>query len=485
MDLHFIGEAVATQLTLGVAIGGNCVQRAVGALHRQFRSYRSNDLTVTWQVPSGVLPPDHLARFVCDISDKLDLSEILNDYEGGGGRGQPPFDPLMMTRFYIYCRMKGIRSAEKAYEATYEDMGCRMLTNDQHPKKSTIHNFFKRHLTALANLFDQSVKLCEAADLVDLENVAVDGSKVKANASLHHAMSYDHMCKKVAQYEKEIPEIKAEIQELCKQEASVTRDNKLAELSKDLKMRQKRLPVILESKAVLEEAARQAAESNQNAPEQATRKSGKRRKKKPTGMPEPKSQRNFTDPESRVMPYKKSWLQGYNTQVAADGKAQVIVGHDVVQATNDKLELLPMALQLFRRFKRLPTNLLADCGFFSADVVSSPEWDMMGPTNLFIPPGKEAKGRTKSAPVGRIPKDISVADRMARKLKTRSGHATYALRKCIIEPVFGQIKNGVLSFAEFHLRRLAQVKEEFAATCAIHNLLKLYHHGWNPIASAS
>ena len=480
MDLHFIGETVATQLTLGLEIAGNCAQRAVGAVHRQFRSYRPNDLTVAWQVPSDVLPPDHLARFVCDITGKLDLSEIINDYSDG--RGQPPYDPLLMTRLYMYCRMKGIRSSEKAHEATYEDMGCRMLTNDQHPKKSTIHNFFKRHLTALANLFDQSVKLCEAAGLVDLKNVAVDGSKVKANASLHHAMSYDHMCKKEAQYEKEIPEIKAEIQELCKQEASVTRDYKLAELSKDLRIRQKKLPVILESKAALEEAARRAAESNQS--EQPTRKNGKRRKK-PSGKPEPKSQRNFTDPESRVMPCKKGWVQGYNAQVAADGKAQVIVGHDVVQATNDKQELLPMARQLHQRFGCLPENLMADCGFFSADVVGSSEWDGLGPTNLFIPPGKEEKGRKHAAPIGRIPKDISVADRMARKLKTKSGHAIYALRKCIVEPVFGQIKNGVLSFAEFHLRKLAQVKQEFAAICAVHNLIKLYHHGWNPGASTS
>jgi len=263
------------------------------------------------------------------------------------------------------------------------------------------------------------------------------------------------------------------------------RDNRLAELLKDLQIRQKRLPVIQESKAALEKESQLAAQKDGSESEQATGTNGKGRKKKHTGEPEPKSQRNFTDPESRIMPYKKGWLQAYNAQVAADGKAQVIIGHDVVQSTNDKQELIPMAQQLHLRFGRLPTNFTADSGFFSADAVSSPEWERLGPTNLLVPPGKEAKGRKQRSPVGRIPKDISVADSMARKLKTRSGRALYSKRKSIVEPVFGQIKDSVLGFAEFHLRRLNLVKREFAFICAIHNFMKLYRHGWNSITSTS
>lgn len=480
MDLQFIGNAVATQLTLGLELLDDCARQVAHAGHRKFRPYKPNNLLVTWQIPANVLPPDHRAYFVRDITGKMDLSEIFDDYSKGPG--QPPYDPLMMTRLYIYCRMKGIHSAAKAEQTTYEDIGCRMLANDQHPDESTIQNFFNRHLAALSRLFEQSVELCDAAGLVDLEDAAIDGSKFKANASLHHAMSYEYMCKRVEQYEKEIPEIKAEIQELCKQEASVVRDTKLAELSGDLKLREKRLPVIRESKAALEEEARQAAELEKRESE-LKRKNGKRRREKHSGKPEPKSQRNFTDSESRVMPCKKGWLQGYNAQIAADGKAQVIIGHDVVQATNDKQELLRMAQQLHRRFGRLPNNLLADSGFFSVEAVSSPEWERLGPTNLLIPPGKEAKGRKQTAPVGRIPKDVSVADRIVRKLRTRSGRTKYSKRKSIVEPVFGQIKHSVLGFAEFHLRRLAQVKQEFACICSIHNLEKLYRHGWNPAPS--
>ena len=318
-------------------------------------------------------------------------------------------------------------------------------------------------------------------------------SKFKANASKHKAMSYDRMCQTIEKYEKEIPEIRARIEMAGKGEIPV-RQGEWLELCKDLSIREKRLPVIKAAKAALEkrmkrDAAkktkksekRQERAAQQRAKQPVKAREGKKSKKK-TGTPEEKAQRNFTDPDSRIMPWKKTFQQSDNAQIGVDSKAQIMVGNYVTQAANDKKELLPMVCQIGRRFGRLPDNMSADTGYCSEENLTSKVWDKLGITSLHIPPAKQEKGKNPPAPVGRMPKDISEAEKMVRKLKTRAGNVIYRARKSIVEPVFGQIKK-VLDFDEFELRGLKQVNQEFSFVCAIHNFKKLYTCGVQLAAS--
>jgi hypothetical protein len=396
----------------------------------------------------------------------------------------------MMTTLLIYSYLTEIESSRKIEQATFDVLPCRMITGDEHPDHDTINDFRKRHLPALSKLFDQSVRLAQDADLVSLKHVATDGSKFKANASKHKAMSYDRMCEKIEKYEKEIPTIKAKIEMASKGEIPV-RQGQLLDLHKDLIIRETRLPALKAAKVALEERMKkeagrrgkkaQKAEKKQKQAAQQKKKQknvkqvngrvGKKSKKARTR--EEKAQINFTDPDSRIMPWKKTFEQCYNTQIAVDSKVQIIVGNYVNQATNDKKELLPMVCQIKRRFGRLPDNISADTGYFSEDNLTNKVWDRLGYTNLHIPPAKEEKGKKPPAKVGRMPKDISEAEKMTRKLRTRAGSTTYRARKSIVEPVFGQIKR-VLDFDEFKLRGLKRVNQEFSFVTAIHNFKKLY-----------
>jgi len=331
------------------------------------------------------------------------------------------------------------------------------------------------------------VKLAQGTDLISFKHVATDGSKFKANASKHKAMSFDRMCTTIEKYEKEIPEIKAQIEMASKGDIPL-RQGQLLELCKDLKIREERLPKIKASKAALEKRMKRKAARDKKQPEKRQAQSAQQKKKQPVKAnkgkkskkvrtPEEKAQQNFTDPDSRIMPWKKTFEQCYNVQIAVDSEAQIIVGNYVNQATNDKKELLPMVSQIARRFNRLPDNMSADTGYFSEANMTSKVWDKLGITSLHIPPAKEEKGKKPPAPVGRMPKDISEAEKMVRKLRTTAGSAIYRARKAIVEPVFGQIKR-TLCFDEFKLRGLKSVNQECNFVCAIHNFKKLYTHGF-------
>jgi transposase len=477
MKAEFTGELVVEQLGLGLEIDDLPDPRAerVWSTRKKFKSYRPDQM-LCWQVPKDILPENHLIWFIRSIVARLDLSEILSGYRQGDGRGQPPYDPGMMLTLLVYCYCTERESSREIEQATYDDIACRIITGDEHPDHDTINNFRKQNLAAIGNLFGQVLTLAQEAGLVPLKNVATDGTKVKANASRHKAMSYDRMRETEAKYEKEIPEIKAQIEKAIGAYHTLPQ-GKLAELEKDLEIREKRLPVIKASKAVLEAEAKENATKERIQAEEKARRQGKQpRRRVWKTQPKPKSQRNFTDPDSRIMPSKKTFVQGYNAQVAVDQQAQIIVGNYVTQAANDKQELLPMARQIKTRFGRLPDNFLADSGFFSEANLTAEEWKELGMTNLYIPPGKEEKGKKSPAPVGRIRKDASVAELMRRKLKTRAGHSIYALRKSIVEPVIGQIKCA-LDFDSFSLRGLAQVEKEWSFICTIHNILKIFRSG--------
>ena len=487
MTLQFIGEVVCEQLTLNIKVDTVNVQRSVQAMGRRFRPYRPDEAVMVLRVPKSILPSDHKAFFAIELVNKhLDLSEILSSYNTGETRGRPPYDPVMMLTLLVYSYLTECESTRKIEESTFDVLPCRMITGDQHPDHDTINDFRQKHLPALAKLFEQSVKLAQDANLISMKHAAIDGSKFKANASKHKAISYDRMCQAIEKYEKEIPEIKAQIEMANKGDMPV-RQGELLELCKDLKIREERLPVIKAAKATLEKRMkRDAAKKEKKSTKQRKRavqqknkqlvkeQAGKKSKKKRT--PEEKAQQNFTDPDSRIMPWKKTFEQCYNAQIAVDSEAQIIVGNYVNQATNDKKELLPMVCQIERRFGRLPDSTSADTGFFSEANLTSPLWDKLGITSLHIPPAKEEKGKKPPAPVGRISKDISEADKMVRKLRTKAGQAIYRARKSIVEPVFGQIKRA-LDFDEFRMRGLKRVNQEFSFVCAIHNFKKLYTHG--------
>jgi transposase len=324
------------------------------------------------------LPEGHLARFVAEVVEALDLVAIYAKYEAGDGRGLSAYDPRMMVRVLIYGYCRGVGSSRRIERATYEDVAFRYLAADQHPDHDTIAAFRQEQLAPLAQLFVQVLQLCQRAGLVKLGHVALDGTKIKANASKHKAMSYERM-------EKAEKELAAEVQALLAEAARVDaeEDGKYGkgkrgdELPKELARRESRIRKIREAKAGLEQEAREAAEKKQVEVEaqlkerekqerERGRKFGGRPPQAPDAeeaKPEPQAQRNFTDPESRMMKdgATKEFVQAYNAQAAVDSHAQVIVAAAVTQEANDKKQLVPMLKEVkaqmgTRRGKRRRTT---------------------------------------------------------------------------------------------------------------------------------
>lgn len=409
------------------------------------------------------LPSNHLAYFISDVVDQLDLTAILQRYEGEE-RGYPPYHPVMMVKvlFYAYCI--GVPSSRKIARKLEEDIAFRVLAANNSPDFRTISDFRKDHLTALAALFMQVLKLCRKSGLVKLGHVALDGTKIKANASKHKAMSYKRMKEEEARLE-------AEVAELMKQAAAVDEEEdhrygkgkRGDELPEELSFRESRLKKIREAKKALEEEAKR----------EAVNVVSKGKKKKNTGIPDDKAQRNFTDPDSHIMPGSggKHFIQAYNAQIAVDSAHQVIVAAEITNKPGDSEQAEPMMEVVKLNNGRLPDQMSADAGYFSSAVVTTLTDRGI---DVYIPPHKTAHGLTSPpTPFGRIPKNLSVADRMRRKLRTKKGKKRYGLRKELPEPVFGQIKQA-RGFRQFLLRGNGKVGSEWKVICTGHNLLKLY-----------
>jgi hypothetical protein len=393
----------------------------------------------------------------------------------------------MMTTLLIYAYCVGVVSSRKIERATYESIPFRVLTADQHPDHDTIAEFRRRHLEALAALFVQVLRLCRKAGLVKLGHVSLDGTKVRANASKHKAMSYGRMEKSVVELEGEVKRLLAEAEG-----TDTAEDNRYGRgrqdeaLPEELRFKQSRLAKIKEAKEALEQEAREGAEAQRL--EQAKKREDRdasgdhrgRPPKVPSERPEGKAQRNFTDPDSRIMKdgATKAFEQCYNCQAAVDGDSQVIVATRVSQETNDKKELKPVVETLKKNLDGAkPKQLTTDNGYFSENNVTYLAEEQID--------GYLATGRIKHgdqlpvAPRGRIPKEASIKERMARKLRTVKGRAIYAKRKEVSEPVFGQIKH-VRGFRQFLLRGVDRVCGEWDLICLGHNVLKLFRSGWRP-----
>ena len=442
------------------------------------------------------LPEGHLGQFVSDVVETIDLSAIYEEYEEGDGRGQPPYHPLMMVKLLVYGYCMGKTSSRKLERATWEEVPYRVLTMDQHPDHDSIAEFRQRHLSRLAGLFVQILQLCEEAGLVKLGHVALDGTKVKANASKHKAMSYGRMSEAEIRLEKEVKRLLEEAAHVdAEEDAKYGKGKRGDELPEELRrQRESRLKKIREAKAALEEEAKIKAEAvadearkkvaERDRLEEETGKKARGRKVSvpdvDNAKPEAKAQRNFTDSESRIMKdgATKEFVQGYNAQIAVDGKSQVIVASGVTQETNDKRQLIPMLERLKENTGRLPEKISADTGYFSEKNLAD---EKVKSVELYIPPERQKHGEADKMEAHDTPRDGTVAEKMRAKLKTPEGRSVYKMRKAIVEPVIGQIKEA-RGIRRFWLRGLKKVAAEWDMICLTHNILKLFRSGWRPLA---
>jgi transposase len=408
------------------------------------------------------LPENHLAYFVSDVVDNLDLSAMDAVY-GDEKRGQPPYDPLMMTKVLVYGYCVGVFSSRKIERRLVEDIAFRVLAADNQPNFRTISDFRKIHLKTLAGLFEQVLQIALEAGAMKVGRVALDGTKVKANASKHKAMSYDRMQEKEKQ-------LKAEVKQLLEQaeaadaaeDARYGKDRTGDELPAELERRETRLKKIKEAKRALQERARQQAVTEGSDPQQA--------------KPKDKDQYNFTDPESRIMKGADGFVQAYNAQAAVEPDLQLIVGQTVTQAANDKQQLMPLVEVIEQQSGQRPEEVLADSGYCSEpnlealESARNPERRIEG----YVATERQKHGEHREpCPKGPLPKGATRVDRMRRKLKTKAGKAVYAARKAIVEPVFGQIKQA-RGFRQFLMRGLEKVRGEWSLVCLTHNILKCY-----------
>lgn len=462
--------------------------RAAGE-QKTFRRYDPDQVLLMAPVLQEWIPEGDLAHFVSDLveSGALDLSAIYASYEEE--RGYPPYDPRLMVKLLVYGYANGVMSSRKLERATYRDVAVRMLCADQHPDYRSIARFRARHLEALAELFVQALRLCERARLVGLGTLAVDGTKLRANASRHKAMSYERMVKAETELEAEIDLLRERVGALLADAERVDRDEderfgpdrRGDELPEELRRREDRLARIREAKEALEAEAREAETARRAELEARGAKPRKPGDGRDPFKPKPTAQRNFTDPESRIMKTSDgSFHQCFNGQSVVDSRAQVIVAAELSDEAPDARQLEPALDQLAENLEqvdaRLPAGaaLLGDAGYFSEDNVRITAEHGLDP---YLATGRFKHSEPPApAPRGPVPKNATPKQRMARKLRTKRGRAVYARRKTIVEPVFGQMDT-VQGARRLLLRGKPAARAQWRFQCAIHNLLKLHRAG--------
>jgi hypothetical protein len=434
-----------------------------------------------------------------------------------------------MLLLYAYCT--GIVSSRRIERGCYEDLAFRVLTGNQQPDHSRISEFRRRNLEALSELFVQILRLCQAAGMVSLGHVALDGTKVQANASKHKAMSHERMLKAEAQLEQEIKELMRRAEILDAQEDGKYGKGKLgSDLPKELRRRQDRLEKIRQARKALEveaaaaaarDRAKQAADAEaavadaeaadadasdqQKLRDKAVKAQEKAEAAKdlaiqkaheaglePQGLepqaadsmpyrglahradgsPTAAAQRNFTDPDSHIVKSDGNLLQGYNCQAVVDGDHQVIVAMGISNQPPDVEHLVPMLERTIVNTAQIPRTFIADAGYWSEDNAAACEQRGVDP---HIATGRLPHGQPPPPIYGPIPKDLDAKGRMARKLRKKEGRKIYAKRKTIVEPVFGQAKEG-RGLRRFLLRGLEKVNGEWLLWGTTHNLNKLWRH---------
>jgi len=453
-----------------------------GPVDKAFRLFQPDQIFLVPPSLDEWLPQNHLARFVADLVDEhLDLSAFYADYKEG--RGAPPFDPRLMVRVLLLGYTTGVRSSRKLEEACWDKVAFRWLAGGQAPAYRAIAKFRKRHLSALGHLFVQALELCQAAGMVSLGKVALDGTKVRANASRRKAMSYARMTEKQKILAAEVSDLLAEAERIDKDEdAKFGKDNSGYGLPEELARREDRLAKITEAKAALEaeaaeRAAAEAAERARVAGKDQDTIAERAAAARDRAVPKPKAQRNFTDPDSRIMKTADgSFAQCFNAQAVVDADHQVIIATDLNNCAADSQTFTPMMEQARRNTGRAPKQALADAGYCSeANLEDAAKLTQQTGTEFLIAPGRLGHDENvEPAPRGRIPKDLTFKQRMARKLRTKTGKTDYARRKAIVEPVFGQI--ATLQGKHVLLRGLDNARSEWDLIATCHNLRKLHSH---------
>jgi transposase len=429
------------------------------------KNYRAYEPDQDFLLPPSLrewLPENHLAYFVSDVIDNVDLSAMDAVY-GDEQRGQPPYDPRMMTKVLVYGYCVGVFSSRRIERRLAEDIAFRVLAAGNAPNFRTVSDFRKIHLKTLEGLFEQVLRIALQAGAMKLGKVALDGTKIKANASKHKAMSYDRMKEKEKQLREEVRHLlqQAEAADI-EEDERYGKDRRGDELPEELQRRESRLKKIREAQRALEARAREKAAVEKADPEQA--------------RPQAKDQYNFTDPESRIMKSADGFVQGYNAQAAVEPGLQLIVGQTITAAANDKEQLLPMLEKIEQQSGQRPEEILADSGYCSERNLEKLESEAAPELRVepYIATGRQKHDEYREpCPRGPLPDNATRVDRMRRKLQTKAGKAIYAARKAIVEPVFGQIKQA-RGFRQFLLRGIEKVSGEWALVCLTHNILKLY-----------
>jgi transposase len=441
-------------------------------MSKHFRPWKIDQSQLLPPSVEDYVPEDHIARFIVAlVAESLDLSAVTNSYTSG--LGQPPFDPRMMTALLLNGYVSGIYSSRRIAKACIERADFMMIAALDPPDFRTVSDFRKRHLKALAGLFVQVLKLAEKAGLVKLGHVALDGTKIKANASKHKAMSYARMKQRDAELQAEVDRWLAAAQAADAEEDALHGSKRGEEMPKWVADKQRRIEKIREAKAELEAEAKASAEEERRIKAEAEeQRIAEGRKKRPGGKPDkpitddpdPKAQRNFTDPESRIMKTKDGYIQGYNAQAAVDGCAQIIVAHGLIQTTSDHGQVVPLVDGIESNLGRKPAQASADNGYLSEtnlEALSARGVD-----------GYIATGRAKhpTADNGKVGGPLTQA--MRKKIADGGFDTPYRLRKQIVEAVFGQIKQA-RGFRQFLLRGVENVRAEWTMICLAHNLTKL------------
>ncbi len=406
------------------------------------------------------LPENHLVYFVSDVVDQLDLTPIHAVYEKEN-RGQPPYDPRLMTKLLVYGYCTGVFSSRRIQKRMREDIPFKVLAAGNEPGFRTISDFRKIHLASLKNMFEQVLAMALECGSIKLGKISLDGTKLKANASKHKAMSYGRMIEKQQQLKEEVKQLLEQAEAADEAEDREYGDQRGDELPEELRRRETRLAKIKAAKKVLEQRARDKAIAEGKSAEEAKR-----------AKPADKDQYSFTDPESRIMPGAEGIVQGYNAQAAVEPTLLLIVGQSVTEASNDKRQLKPMVEIIEQQSGQRPEAILADSGYCSEENLEflAAERAIEG----YIATGKQKHGEQRlPAKRGPLPRGATAVDRMKRKLQTKVGKAIYAGRKCVVEPVFGQIKQA-RGFRQFLLRGREKVKGEWALLCLTHNILRLH-----------
>ena len=434
-----------------------------------FHKYEPDQVLLFPPSPRDWLAEDHLVWFISDAVDELDIGPLVAKYRPCG-KGNLAYHPRMMLKLLIYGYATGVVSSRKIARQIEENVAFRVLAAGHSPNHRTICRFRERHLGEFEDLFVQVIQIAAGAGLAKIGTIAVDGSKVKANASKHKAMSYERMQEEERRLAREIRELTRKARSLDEiEDERYGPDFRGDELPEEIKRRQSRLEKIREARRQLE--ARKKAEAQRVEQKEKKKTKGKKRSDKPRGCPrikppgkpQPKDQQNFTDPDSRIMKVgSKGFEQCYNTQIAVDASQKIIVSAGVTQKASDVQELVDVIDQVETNTGRQPDKVLADAGYRSeANFVELEQRGIKG----FIPLGREKRG-------SRDLRTDGATRRMAQRMRGTRGRSTYKMRKWIVEPVFGWVKN-VVGFRSFSLRGLRKVTGEWNLVCLAVNLKRL------------